>query len=395
VTERARAEEQLRQTAKLESLGVLAGGVAHDFNNLLVGILGNASLAADAVAPDHPVRELLQDVVSASEQAAQLTRQLLAYAGKGRFFVEPVNLSELVKEISNLVRASISRSVALRLELGDELPCVDADGAQIQQLIMNLIINGAEAIGEGKTGSVVVTTGVRDVDEAYVQKTFGPTEQLAPGRYVSVQVRDTGCGMDQPTLARIFDPFFTTKFTGRGLGLAAAMGIVRGHKGSLTVSSTPGSGTTFEVLLPASNSKVRRAEAARAPAPSAVASTVLVVDDEEMVRRMAKTTLERHGYTVITGENGKEAVELFQQYGPSVGLVLLDMTMPVMGGEEASWKLQAINSDVKILLSSGFNEMEAVQRFSGRGLAGFLQKPYTSAALLNKIHDVLANPGLA
>ena len=251
VTERRRIDEQLRHTQKLESLGVLAGGVAHDFNNLLTGILGNASLALDGIPPNHPNHTLLEEVTKAAERAADLTRQLLAYAGKGRFVMRTVNLSDLVREIGGLVQTSIPKAVQLRLQLTERLPGIDADPGQLQQIVMNLVINGAEAIGpEG--GTVLVRTGVQPVDEQYIETMSSAGELLRPGQYVFLEVHDSGSGMSEETLAKIFDPFYTTKFAGRGLGLSAVLGIVRAHKGALKVYSKPGSGTTFKVLFPAS-----------------------------------------------------------------------------------------------------------------------------------------------
>ena len=251
VTERRRIEEQLRHTQKLESLGVLAGGVAHDFNNLLTGIMGNASLALDSASPYDPNRVLLEEVMKAAERAADLTRQLLAYAGKGRFIMRTVNLSDLVREISGLVQTSVPKAVQLRLQLADRLPGIDADPGQMQQIVMNLVINGAEAIGpEG--GSVLVRTGASRSTRSTSIPCLRPGDLLRPGEYVSLEVHDTGSGMTEETLARIFDPFFTTKFAGRGLGLSAVLGIVRAHKGALKVYSKPGQGTTFKVLFPAS-----------------------------------------------------------------------------------------------------------------------------------------------
>lgn len=247
VTERRKLEEQLRHKAKLESLGVLAGGVAHDFNNLLTGILGNASLALDATPAQHPSRLLLEEVMRASERAADLTRQLLAYAGKGRFVMRVVDLSALVREISGLVQTSIPKTVQVRLQLAEDLPGIEADAGQLQQIVMNLVINGAEAIGpEG--GTVLVRTGEQTVDEQYIETIAAHADNLRPGQYVMLEVHDTGSGMSSETLAKIFDPFFTTKFTGRGLGLSAVQGIVRAHRGALKVYSQPGQGTTFKVL---------------------------------------------------------------------------------------------------------------------------------------------------
>ncbi len=286
LTERKRLEQRLRESQKLESIGLLAGGVAHDFNNLLTGILGNASLALDELSPVHPVRPILENVILASERAAHLTRQLLAYSGKGRFVIQPINLSELVREIGSLLRLTIPKKVHLRLDLDDKLPPVEADSSQIQQLIMNLVLNGAEAIGDG-IGAVLVTTGVREVDETYKQSAL-MRDELAPGKYVYLEVHDTGSGMDEQTKARIFDPFFTTKFTGRGLGLAAALGIVRGHKGDIKVYSTPGRGSTFKILLPAGSGSYEEAEQEIQRQELHGQGTVLIVDDEDIVLKTGK-----------------------------------------------------------------------------------------------------------
>jgi len=387
ITKQKQLEEQLRHTQKLESLGVLAGGVAHDFNNLLTGILGNASLALETVSSNNPVRGMLRDILAASEHASHLTRQLLAYAGKGRFVVEPVNLSSLVREISHLVQTSIPKSVQLRLDLQEDVPAIEADSSQMQQLVMNLVINGAEAIGEGTAGTVLVATNVQDVDEQYLLTTVGNTN-IPPGRYVNLEVHDTGVGMDEATIERIFDPFFTTKFMGRGLGLAAVQGIVRSHKGAMRVYSRRGKGSTFKVLLPAIEQPVARST--REPEQVLTGTgAVLVVDDEQIVRRTAKAMLERYGYTVVLAENGQEAVTLFRMLADQIAVVLLDMTMPVMGGEETFRAVQSIRPDVKVILSSGYNEVEAVRRFTGKGLAGFIQKPYSASALAQKIKTVL------
>jgi len=388
VTERKRLEEQLRQTQKLESIGVLAGGVAHDFNNLLTGVLGNATLALDTLSPTHPSRPYLEDVMQAAESAAHLTRQLLAYSGKGRFIIQPVDLSSLTREITTLVRTSIPRTVQLRLELAPDLPAVEGDPGQLQQLIMNLVINGAEAIGEGRNGSVLVATGVQSVDEEFLRNTFAAAE-IGPGRYVSLEVQDTGAGMDPETQSKIFDPFFSTKFSGRGLGLSAVLGIVRGHKGAIKVYSTPGQGTTFKVLLPGGEQTAAKAAAAVGRTDLRGEGTILVADDEDIVRRTANSALERQGYRVLLAANGQEAVDLFRERGSEVALVLLDLTMPVLGGEQVLRELRRLRPSVRILLSSGFNEVEAIQHFAGKGLSGFIQKPYTAMQLAEKVKTVL------
>jgi PAS domain S-box-containing protein len=388
ITERKQLDEQLRHTAKLESLGLLAGGVAHDFNNLLTGILGNTSLALETLSTNNPARGPLRDALNASERASHLTRQLLAYAGKGRFIIEPINLSGLVREISALVQASIPRNVQLRLELRDDLPYIHADASQLQQLVMNLVINAGEAIAKDESGTVLVTTSTQNVDEHYLLTTLGTSEELPGGTYVSLEVHDTGCGMDEETVARIFDPFFTTKFTGRGLGLAAVQGIVRGHRGAMKVYSRPGKGTTFKVIFPATEERPEP-KPALPPPMAGKDEVILVIDDEVIIRQTAKSMLERHGYTVVLAENGREGVELFQLLGDSISAILLDMTMPVMGGQETFSRLKALNSDVQVILSSGYNESEAIRQFTGKGLAGFIQKPYSALALVRKIRSVL------
>ena len=385
LAERKRNEEKLLQTQKLESLGVLAGGVAHDFNNLLTGIMGNASLAMDLLLPsDRRLAPILADVIAASESAADLTRQLLAYAGKGRFVIEPIQLSAIVKSVSHMVQSSIPPHVDLQLNCDPSLPSMEADKTQIHQIVMNLIINAAEAIPSERSGKVVVTTSSIDLSQ--------PSGSLSPGRYVQIEVADDGIGMDEDTQARIFDPFFTTKFMGRGLGLAAALGIVNGHKGSLTVTSAPGRGSTFRAVFPASE----RAEAHH-PAPnpekshiSQAGRTILVIDDEPTVRRIAKAALERHGYQIVAAENGAEGIEVFRVMKGRISAVLLDLTMPGMNGDEVLKHLRAIRNDVKVVLSSGYNESEVVRLFAENPLSGFIQKPYTSSSLSKKIDDVLA-----
>jgi PAS domain S-box-containing protein len=388
ITERKRFEAQLRHTQKLESLGVLAGGVAHDFNNLLTGMLGNASLALNTLATWHPARARLEQVILASQRAAELTNQLLAYSGRGHFLIQPVRLSELVSEISQLIRTSMARTVQLHLELDEGLPPVEADGSQIQQLVMNLVLNAAEAVGEG-TGTVWVRTGLQELDEAYLREALA-ADGISPGPYVYLEVQDGGCGMTEEVRSKIFDPFFTTKLTGRGLGLAAVLGIVRGHRGAIQVDSAPGEGTTFKVLLPAAASREAEPRAESPLSDLTGTGTLLVVDDEELIRRLAKDVLEGYGYQVLEAANGREAVELFRQQAGQIAGVLLDLTMPVMGGEEALRQLKEILPEVRVVLSSGYDEADTARRFAGEGLADFIQKPYSPVALATKIKKALA-----
>ncbi len=380
-------QSKLLQAQKLESLGVLAGGVAHDFNNLLTGILGNASLAMDSLSPVSPVRLQIEQVVKAGERAADLTRQLLAYSGKGRFIVEPVDLSALAEETRQLVQLSVPKSIQLKMNLKKGLPLVEADTAQLQQLLMNLVINGAEAMGE-EPGTVQVTTGTQQLEERDISAAFA-SDHLKPGLYVFVEVQDTGCGMSEETKRQIFDPFFTTKFTGRGLGLAAALGIVRGHGGTIKVYSVPKMGSTFKVFLPVAKDQTLANTGKTEAVGLNGRGTVLVVDDEDVVRNITKMALAHYGYDVQLAENGLRGVEKFEQSPELFSAVLLDLTMPIMGGEEAFRRLRDIRPDVPVVLTSGFNEQEAVRRFAGKRLAGFLQKPFTAQQLAQAIRNAL------
>jgi PAS domain S-box-containing protein len=386
ITNRRRLEQKMQQAQKLESLGILAGGIAHDFNNLLVGILGNASLLKEETPPDSPLRPITDNLMQASERAAHLTRQMLAYSGKGRFVVERLDLALQVQQILALIDASIDKSVKVELNFQPHLPPVEGDAGQIQQLIMNLVINGAEATGTGG-GMVTISAILREIGPEYVRDNLSG-DNIRPGSYVCLEVHDNGAGMDAATQARIFDPFFTTKFTGRGLGLAAVLGIVRGHHGALTVYSEPGKGTSFKIFFPAA--RMQQPDAVK-PAPSSEfrgEGTILVIDDEEMVQRTLKAALERYGYTVLAASGGREAIDIFKQKQNGISLILLDMTMPVMSGEETLQALLAIRRDVPVIATSGYNEMEALRRF-GEGLSGFIQKPYTPRSLAEKINGVL------
>jgi CheY-like chemotaxis protein len=316
---------------------------------------------------------------------------MLAYSGGGKFVAEGINLSELLREMEMVLRRSLPRNVDFRLEIAAGLPPVEADPGQIHQLVTNLAINGAEAL-EGRRGTVTIRTGSRDVDSEYIEN-FCAGQSIAPGRCVFLEVEDTGGGIAAEAIPRIFDPFFSTKSAGRGLGLAAARGIIRGHKASVSVRSVPGTGTAFQMLFPAASRASVREEAPASPARS-TPGTILVVDDEETVRRTAKTVLERWGYRVILAENGREGVERFRD-APGISLVLLDLSMPVMNGEECLRALKGIRPEVPVVLSSGFNEAEAIHRFTGKGLSGFLQKPYRASVLAERVKATLGQAASA
>jgi PAS domain S-box-containing protein len=369
VTANRELEEQFRNAQKLETVGALAAGVAHDFNNLLTSIMGNASLILGELPPDSAYRDRLRDVVHASHRAADLTRQLLAYSGKGRHFMQKVELSGLVRRIRELIEAAIPKKIALQLQLAPNLPSIEADANQVQQIVLNLVDNAAEAIGE-EIGTITIETG------------------LDPEGGVFLDVADTGCGMDPDTRARIFDPFFTTKFTGRGLGLADVSGIVRGHKAAIRVTSAPSQGSAFRVSFPC-EAAVPTAQPGSAASADSGPHTVLVVDDEEMVRRVAQATLETRGHKVLMANNGLEAIRVAADHA-EIAIVLLDLTMPVMGGEEAIDRILAVRPGVKVIVSTGYGHREAAARFGRKNVAGFLQKPYTSKQLADKIAAAMA-----
>ena len=388
--ERAKLEAQIREVQKLESLGVLAGGIAHDFNNLLMAILGNADLALFSLSPASPARPNVEDILRASQRAADLCRQMLAYSGKGRFVVGRYDLSEIVQEMAQMLEVSVSKKATLRYSFHSDLPPVEADATQLRQVIMNLITNASEALGD-RSGAISVSTGVMDCDRAYLSESY-LDDNLPEGRYVYLEVADTGGGMDKETRRRIFDPFFTTKFTGGGLGLAAVLGIVRGHQGGIKVYSEPGQGTTFKVLLPA------REWAPEDRAPSAAQSdqpltggTILLIDDDPDVRQVGSQMLKRLGFKVLTAAHGQEGLEIFRANMGEINCVLLDLTMPEMGGDEVFREIRRLRRDVCVILSSGYNEQDVTQRFVGKGLAGFIQKPYTRANLRETLNRVLGS----
>jgi len=394
ITDRKRAEQQRREldekiqhAQKLESLGVLAGGIAHDFNNLLMGILGNAGLALMELPPESAARASVEQVETAARRAAELTKQMLAYSGRGRFVVRPLDLSRLVEEMAHLLRASIPRKVELKCEFAGNLPLVEADGTQLRQVVMNLITNGADAI-EREAGVVTISTGALQADAAYLASTF-LGEDLPEGNYVYVEVADNGVGIPAETREKIFDPFFTTKTTGRGLGLAAVLGIVRGHQGAVKVDSEPGRGTTIRVLLPKSRTVARPDGEEAAGEPWQGGGTVLVIDDERTVRSVDRRMLEHAGFHVLTAEDGSVGVELFGQYADEIVVVLLDMTMPRMSGEETFRRIREIKPEAAVILSSGYDEQEATGRFVGTSPAAFIQKPYRPMELVAKVRQVL------
>ena len=394
---RRRLELQIQHAQRLESLGVLAGGIAHDFNNLLTAIMGNASIALSLLPPDFAeVRQSLDQVLAASHSAADLTRQMLAYSGRGKFLIEEIDLSRLVRETSDFVRTLISKKAEVTISLAPGLPQIQGDAAQIRQVLVNLLTNASESLANAP-GRLTISTGSVWVGSAEMF-TYGSGARLPEGEYVFIEVKDTGCGMDHETVQRIFDPFFTTKFTGRGLGLAAVLGIVRGHKGNLTVESAPGRGSTFRVLFPSSAlSSPDQGAAATTENPGSEwrgSGLALVVDDEQGVRDMAAAVLERAGFTVITAHDGPDAVLKLQEHQTSIDIVVLDLTMPGMDGIEVLQHIGRLSTGTKVVLSSGYNLQEIDQRLTPGLIAGFLRKPYVPSDLLNSVRAAIGGAPL-
>ncbi len=381
-------QEKLRHSQKLESLGVLAGGIAHDFNNILTSILGNSDLALDEMTSTSPVRNYIEEIQKGAKRAAELSHQMLAYSGKGKFTIESIDINEIIGEMTHILNVSISKKHTIRYDLAENLSSIEGDIAQINQIIMNLIMNASEAIGEN-SGVISIPTGAIECHENYFKKLY-MHEDLPGGLYNYVEVADTGVGMDKETIERIFDPFFTTKFTGRGLGMSAVLGIIRGHKGAIKIESKLGKGTKFTVLFPSSGnaSSTEKPETKESASAWQGSGTVLIVDDEKTVIDVGKRMLEKIGFSVITAGDGQEAVEIFRGRSNEIDCVLLDLTMPRMNGEECFFELRKIRKDIRVVIYSGYSEEENAQRFLDLGVNEFLQKPFRLKALKNKMRKV-------
>ena len=380
-------EENMQRTQKLESLGVLAGGIAHDFNNLLTPIMGAAGLGLMELPNDSPVRTRMQTIHRAAKRAAALTNQMLAYAGQKPLRVERIDLSAIVEDMRDLATSSVAGKTVIDLKLARNLPRVEGEAAQLSQVIMNLISNAAEALPEGK-GQLTIRTGTLSLAEPATDILFA--ESMPLGDHVYFEVSDSGCGMDKETVDRIFDPFFTTKFTGRGLGLAAVAGIVRGHRGGIQVKSTPGQGTSFRVIFPALTAQSTQASVERATTRAFQPhGTALVIDDDDGVRELASEVLHRAGMKILTAADGHEGVKLFERHADEISVVLLDRTMPSLSGADTFKAIHKIRADAKIVLVSGYSEERVTAELGGHALAGFLKKPFEPEALLARVQEVL------
>ncbi len=398
VTEARRAEEERRrleravlEAQRLESLAILAGGVAHDFNNLLAVILGNSRVLLSETPPDSPFSTRLARIRAAADHGARLTEQMLAYSGNSSLALKPLDLSQLVEEMADLMGASVSERCRLELELSPRTP-VEGDATQLRQVALNLVTNASEALAGGD-GTVRVRTGRTEQDAATLAGTAG-TESPAPGPYVFLEVSDDGSGMDAATRERIFEPFFTTRFSGRGLGLAAVLGIVRAHRGVVHVRSELGRGTSIRVLLPEAHAIATRAgDAGPMGADDRRRGTVLVVDDQDSILELAQIVLERAGHRVITAIGGRAGIERFRSRGHEIDVVLLDLAMPDADGEEVLREMQRLRPDVRVIISTGYGSTSMAERMGAFGVAGFVRKPYEPEEVLAQIDGALASGG--
>jgi PAS domain S-box-containing protein len=382
--ERLELERQLLHAQKLESLGVMAGGIAHDFNNLLQSILGNMELASNALDSDSKAHKYTSYAMKSAIRAAHLTNLMLTYAGKGFIANKNLNLNNLIEANVEMLKTAASPSVSLKLSLSAEIPDIFADEAQVQQIVMNLITNGAESIDKLQ-GYVTITTGVTHCDQKYLSASL-LDEKPEPGKFVHLEVRDNGCGMNEETIKRLFDPFFTTKFTGRGLGMSAVMGIIKSHNGALFVESKLGKGTTFRILFPVSETTTHAASVFSdkkhlALSGTALSGVALVVDDEKHVLKTCAKMVELIGFRVITARDGCEAVAKYREHQQEIDVVIMDLTMPNMDGITAMGEIYTIRLDAKVILASGYNEEELSKRITGKAPSGFIRKPYNMSAL--------------
>lgn len=392
ISERKRAEEKrlklearMMVSQKNESLGLLAGGIAHDFNNLLMGVLGYADLALLELSPSSSASESIEEIAKTARQAAELCKQLLTYSGKGRLVTEPVNLRTLIEGMAQLLRVSISKKTTIQYDFPDDLPTIDADASQLRQVVMNLIINASEALGE--SGVVSVSVGVKDCDQNGFVDAFVNNAQSS-GPYVFLSVTDTGCGMDEPTQRTVFDPFFSTKIEGRGLGLAGVLGVVQSHNGAITVNSQPGLGSTFTVFFPASGQAAIASGEITADEEWCGTGTILVIDDESTAREVTGSFLETAGFNVLLARDGGEGIGALKA-NPDVEGVILDLTMPKMDGAQTFAELRKIRSDVPVIFVSGYDEQSAGERLPRDDRTSFLQKPFRRIDLLSTVSKLL------
>ena len=392
ITHRKRDEAALAQSQKLESLGVLAGGIAHDFNNLLVGILGNAELARAQLDVESPVRETLGEIEAAGQQAADLTKQLLAYAGKGESQVECLDLDPLVEDALRLARGSVSRELVIRhRHAAGAVTRVNADAGRIRQVVINLVINAAESIGSGP-GTVLVRTGVMHATRDYLDG-CSVREGLTEGECAFIEIQDDGCGMDAATVAKIFDPFFTSKSFGRGLGLATTLGTVVEYGGTIKVSSEPGRGATFRLLFPNQREEAQSGFERDAVAERNGSGRVLVADDDGIVLSVTEKVLTRAGFQVVAVASGAEALQRVREDPDGYSAALLDLNMPDMSGEATFEKLREIRGDLPVVFFSGHSEQDIADLVDRQPRTAFVSKPFRSSEIVDSLNGLLGTTG--
>lgn len=390
ITVRKQAEEAVRwaNRRKLESLQNMAGGVAHDFNNKLTGVLGNAQLALQSLAPDATVREDIQRIIHSAEEMAELSQKMLAYSGRGHLLTLPLNLNTVLSELASILEGKISGRVSLDMQMDPEMPDIMGDRREIEQLVLHLLGNAGESIGD-EDGTIKLSTAVRHVSAQSVRPNF-PQEKVVPGFYACLKIEDTGHGMSADTLNRIFDPFFSTRFVGRGLGLPAVLGIVQGHNGLITAESQVGTGTTFTVFFPIPKDKTVIKPPRKSAAPDGkVEGRILITEDDPDVRDMVIRLLENAGFFTCVATDGRESIAMFKDQAADIDLVLLDMTLPEMNGAEVLVELRKIRPRVKVLLCSGYNEADVTRKFGAEKPDGFIHKPYQPEALISKLLSLL------
>jgi PAS domain S-box-containing protein len=396
ITEERRAEEEqrhleakLREAQKLESLGILAGGIAHDFNNLLAVILGNETLATSEAQAGSRLAKQLDRIRSAAKHAEALTHQMLTYSGRASVSLKPLDLSELVEQMRDLLEASTSENCRLEISVEPDGRTVEGDPTQLRQVIMNLVTNASESL-QDRSGNVAVRTGVFRADAAYLARAFGGAE-LAEGEYVYLEVSDTGEGMEEEISERIFEPYFSTKFAGRGLGLASVLGIVRGHRGAIRLVTAPSRGTSFRVLLPpATRTAIPAPSQSRPRSAPAAGGTILVVDDEEWILELTREFLERREFEVVTADGGREALEILRgDPGKTIDAVVLDLIMPGLDGQQTFREIRALHPGLPVIVVSGFSEEATADRFPPDQIAAFVHKPYEPEDLVDAIRTSL------
>ena len=388
--ERERLLTEMQRMKNLESLGVLAGGIAHDFNNLLTGVIGNASLASMKLPENSEIQDFLKAIEQASEQAAELCQQMLAFAGKGQYVAASVDLSSLVRGLVKILRSQLPNQAEIELDLAEGMPEIRCDPTQLRRIVINLITNAADALDDG-LGTIRLVSGQQNFARNDLEEGHW-SERIEPGPYLFLEISDTGKGMDEETLGKIYEPFFSTKFMGRGLGLAAASGVMRSYSGSIQIVSTLGQGTTCRLLFPAREEEkpgiveIDMSQAAETP------GMILLADDEEVVAQVARQTLENAGYSVLLAQDGREAFDLFEQNKQDVAIAVLDMTMPEITGAELLRRFRRLRPELPVLLSSGFAEADLSSHLGDYRWTGFIKKPYRPQELLKAVYRALNEP---